>query len=540
MKRIAFSYILSLFFLNSVAQDGKSLSEQINVVRPYMPVLAEAVKIASNPEIGDEKPVKQRLQYSAEAEKLDSLAELPVISPEKIKAESISKLHKSYIKIGAGNYRTTLGELYLTNIRSRDMQLGAFIRHHAAQGKLSNDNFSENQASVFIKKIFSTHELQASAIYDRDVVHYYGYDHEAIAPDAVRNVRQYFNYYGAEASLKSRPTKDSVSLMHKIDVMSYSLTDAFKADETRFFAGFNLGSYIYKNLITADLQIDVSNYTSSYKTNNNLVYFTPAYTLRDSAYSFSLGFRIANEHGIRSKFHLYPHITGEYDLSDHLRIYAGLTGDLKKNTYRAFTLENPFLGKNILLLNTNEKLEFFGGFRGNITSQLGFKTQVSYLTMDNMPFFINAPGDSTRFTLMYDGPNSNLLHFTAEATFQQSEKFRLAAQLHAYKFDMAVLLHPWHHPGFKASLLATYNIGGKFLLNGELYRFGKMYARPPAGTGSVEIAGVTDLNAGLEYRYSKVLSAFLKLNNITGSIHERWLNYPGYGFNAVFGASLAF
>lgn len=538
VKKIAFIFLISLCCLHGFAQEGKSLSEQINVVRPYKPILAEAVKISSNPEISDERSRTHALDYMINPEKLDTVPPLTLISPEKISPESISKLYRSYIRAAAGNYGSTLFESYTTNTRSKDLQYGTFAKRHTSKGKIDLADVTEYQASAFAKKTIPTHELKGSLLYDRDVLYFYGYDHNLISEEtAKKNFRQRFNYFGADCSLKSRPG-DSTSLVHTLKLKAYSFTDLFGSRENRFAAGIDVSSYFYTDQITANMGIDASNYKSGFNYNNNLIFFNPAYSLSDSVYILNLGFKVASEHGIRDKFHLYTYITGDYNLTEDILVYGGITGGLRKNSYRDLTQENPFLGGRLLLINTNEKLELFAGLRGNITSQLGFKLQASSYRLENMPFIINGTPDSTRFLVVYD--TVGLVKFTGEATYQRSEKFRLAALFQTYSFRMSALAKPWHHPDFRMQIMATYNIGNKFLLSSEIYHFGKMYAKPISGTQPVELAGVTDLNLGLEYRYSKILSAFIKLNNLTGTIHERWYYYPGYGFNGLFGLSLAF
>jgi hypothetical protein len=52
--------------------------------------------------------------------------------------------------------------------------------------------------------------------------------------------------------------------------------------------------------------------------------------------------------------------------------------------------------------------------------------------------------------------------------------------------------------------------------------------------------GYFDGNISVDYRYSKVLSVFLNLNNFTASKYARWYNYPSYGFSAMAGLTWSF
>ncbi len=80
MKSIKYIYS-SLFFLAAglvtvQAQEKKqeekaTVSEEIEVVRPYKPILAEAVKLRRSPNLDDVKTYKAKLNYSVTERKLE-------------------------------------------------------------------------------------------------------------------------------------------------------------------------------------------------------------------------------------------------------------------------------------------------------------------------------------------------------------------------------------------------------------------------------------------------------------------------------------
>ena len=55
-----------------------------------------------------------------------------------------------------------------------------------------------------------------------------------------------------------------------------------------------------------------------------------------------------------------------------------------------------------------------------------------------------------------------------------------------------------------------------------------------------KLKNTIDANIGIEYRYSKVLSAFINLNNITASKKYYWNFYPTQGFNILGGLTYSF
>ena len=49
------------------------------------------------------------------------------------------------------------------------------------------------------------------------------------------------------------------------------------------------------------------------------------------------------------------------------------------------------------------------------------------------------------------------------------------------------------------------------------------------------LTGIVDANLGAEYRYSKMLSFFVNINNIANTRYYRWEKYPNQRFNLMAG-----
>src|SRR5688572_22426950 len=88
-------------FLNSDAQEKPSLSdEQIDVVKPYMPTLSDAIKINSSPEKDTSRIKTPLLTYEIKSVKLTSRFEATPLKAVTIKDESPVRLLNSYVKAG--------------------------------------------------------------------------------------------------------------------------------------------------------------------------------------------------------------------------------------------------------------------------------------------------------------------------------------------------------------------------------------------------------------------------------------------------------
>ncbi len=79
----------------------------------------------------------------------------------------------------------------------------------------------------------------------------------------------------------------------------------------------------------------------------------------------------------------------------------------------------------------------------------------------------------------------------------------------------------------------------KIIAGASVYCVGKRFALPLNGTGYAELKGIADINLSLEYRYTKLLSVFLHINNLAASRYYQWYQYPLQRFNFMAGFTYA-
>ena len=97
-----------------------------------------------------------------------------------------------------------------------------------------------------------------------------------------------------------------------------------------------------------------------------------------------------------------------------------------------------------------------------------------------------------------------------------------------------------------------YDLRSKLIVKVEAEFLGHGNARPTALPGpwsdgvpvgpseQVDLDGYLDLYLGLEYRYTKRLSVFLDMSNLSASKYERWYRYPVQRALVLGGATYSF
>ena len=530
-------YSLSILLVGSTAFAQKNLSEQVNVVRAYKPILAEAVIINSNPEIKFEQEGKTNPDYHFLSHRIDSNLKLNALAVEKMKNESIAKLYRYYIRMAGGNYRSSYFEAWANNLRSKEWVMSTHYRHRASASSLKNyDNmaFSENTINANAKRIYNKQTVSLALLYDRDVNHYYGYDHSKFELEP-RSIRQQYDLFGLQSEVVSNHNNnEQLKYNGRFDI--YTLKDFFKASENRFSLNAT-GNY---KEFESKILFDFAKYADTLDQQNNLFGMENLMHLKESGIDINIGFNMYQEFGKTNLFHIYPNVSASYNYTDFdAKVYVGLKGGMRKNSLRNIYTENPFIRDNINIENANEKINLYAGIRGRIDSKNSYQVNFTYLKTDNEMYYLADADTVTRYYVIYDGANASEMQINLNYAHQSNEKLRINGNLEYRIFNTDTLKAAWFKPSTRLALSAEYNIANKFLLNTELYGYSKMKSATITGLEK-ELEGGIDLNIGIDYRYSKMISVYLNLNNLLNYKRENYLFYPGFGFQAMLGASFRF
>ncbi len=572
VKLIFYSFLMILLILISLLFAGKAGAQEVNdsqeitVEAPYQPSVSEAYKINLSPRIPEGKLEKPEFSYQIKSKTFETPVTLEPIQPAKIVGESVSKLYKNYIKAGIGNYTTPYFEFFANKLRSKKNAFGVHLKHLSSSGAIKDYAYpgsSLTEASGYGKKFFSDHTFSAEAFYKHTGVHFYGYRPEEFPMLILskKDIRQSFNQLGLNTYIESNYVRDK-KLTHSF-LLGYSyLSDAFKTHEQniRFDANldYRTGFFDFSESEHLGLEAGVNYYIdedSLTSENSGIIRFAPNYKLAFAQYSFKVGLDAQVEQAPTTYFHMYPVVRADVQVvKDVLITYAGIYGEIEKNSFQSLSSENPFIISTIEKRFSNNKLSQYGGVRGHISKDFDYNLSFVNSTIENMPFFVNdttsvlGDGLNNQFTVVYDKVKYSRV--IAEFSFHYKDKFNAMLRGKYNNYFLENETEPWHKPNLEISLSADYNMQDKIRVKAELFTTSKTYARTFETVVSnnttaitevpVKLDGLFDLNLGLEYRYSKLLSGFINFNNILGQRYYRWYNYPSYRFNVMLGITYSF
>lgn len=525
------------------------------VVKSYKPTITEGNRIGFNPAIVDTQKVIQQLDYKFINNQVPVNFDVDPISAAKIKGEPLTKLYNGYAKLGVGNNTIPLAEVYYHNSRSKTYSLGTHLRYQQNNNIKNYDNSSMSnlRAAVFGKKFWRSNTLSGSAGYEREGFNYYGFEVNDINLTIADTTDTKQVYHNVFAQLQTKSTKqDSFNLRHEFDLDYYRIADLEGLiAENNIIANANVGKFYGSEYYQVDATVDFNNGANTLDTINNvLIGLRPQVNSIGENFRLNIGMGIYVDAINTAKFHFYPIVDFKYNaLRDIIVPYAGFTGRMQRNNMRSLTRTNQFLSSDIELLNTNFRYEAYAGIRGVISSKLSFNTSIRKLKMDDFAMFVkDNSGLENKFVLVYD--DIEQLQLTGELHYQQGEKWRVYLKGEYFGYNAGDEEEVWHMPNYKITLSGVYDLNDKILVRLDLHQIGEQFAKTYDNISSGNVIadavtketlnGVFDANLGVEYRYTKRLSAFINFNNIGSAGYQRWQDYPTQRFNVLGGLTYSF
>jgi len=544
LKSIVFMLILtfSSIFGSQIFAQGE-IQKEVRVVKPYTPTLSDANKISLLPVFNDTTRINPEYGYTIFPKRFETDYKIDPIKPAKMVGLPIQKLYKTQLSLGAGNYMTPYMELSINQLRAKTTQLGFYFNHQSSTGKIKLENdkkvnagYNDNLMKLYGKKIFKASVLEADLTGGYNSVLYYGYN------SAVDTVLDRKSNMQKILSAKAGMTyysmhSDSFHLNHKTGLNYEILGDNFKNVEQVVNFSTSINKNINDQNIGGDLSIRYFDLTGGVDSANfSVVDVNPWYAKSSEEWKFLFGVNV-NYDGSASQLSFYPKASFEFNIVPGVLVpYLGLNGYREINSYGKMLLENPFIQPGYEVISSNHAMIVFAGLKGRYSNKMSFNLKGSYDKIDSMYFFVNDSSDILRNKFIADYDNMSQLSLSGEVSWHQSEKLQLLFKANYYKFQLDRLKYAWHKPNFEASISADYNLRDKILVGADIFYIGKRYAQAPANTVE-QLNGYIDANLGIEYRYTKTLSFFLRFNNLTASKYQVWNQYPVQRFQFLAGFS---
>jgi len=592
--QVKYSFLLCLALIclvPSISFAQEDLNRQLVLVRPYEPSVSDAQKITTLPNLRDTLVLRPAFEYSIRSRRIETRFDVVPITPARLQPLPQTRLYHAYIKLGVGTIPNILGEFSLNTVRNKDYAAGALFKFNGANGnvKLDNDKkvfagYNDMSAKVFGQKFFHNNsilygELGASGL----TAYNYGYDTKLLdksgAPVDTSLIKGDIvkRYVFADASIGIRSSHFKTEQLNYDMQLGYkfahnNLDDMYlphyKSPEfvptddgyAKFRENaFNFKAQLDNNMFGGNVNFDLYNRSLAFDSlrNSFAIDINPWFMLDNDSIRLQVGMRVAayREGDGNLQYKIYPKMEFQFTLLKDIFIpFVGIDGYLRPNTYRSIVTENPFITPGLAVPISSTKLQIYAGLKGTLTTKLSYYLRADFSTSEKECFFVNDTSYSrlqNYFTVVTD--DMNTFSFKGELYFNPVESIDLGVKATWFKYQPSNEKYAWHKPEHTIEFLAKYNLRNKIIVNLDVMSIGKRYAKafynlvpqpepdqeseskPEPVNNFYTLKSVTAINLGVEYRYTKSFSLFLKINNISAAKYERWNFYPSQRFNLIGG-----
>lgn len=575
IKRYLIIPVLIFFSLlpaiGQVKKQDSGLKREVTLYNPYKPTLPDSKKRSFLPEMNDTSTVRPTFRYDVKATPFSPEYTISPIKSAALLPDPLTRLYKSYVNLGIGNFLSPLAEVSITNERSKKRAIGFYGRHYSTNGNIWLDNgekgfagYMDNDVSLFGKKFFRKNVLGGSLDYTEKTRYAYGYSTLVTGySPSKKDIRLPYNNIGAKASFSSLnldSTEFSYDFHLSFDYFTsaknmYQRTLAFSGVMSKEYNGFYVGGGIgFDHYGLPTILMRESKYIAS---------VNPFVKKRSDDWSFKLGLELLldKDKDAFTTLHVYPDIDFNLNLvPSYITFFAGLSGKLEKNEPLKVLSENPFIkpdGSLYKVPNTSHNLVISTGLKGNSGIGGNYMISASYSLINDMLFFTNSIIPDTTFSTNkgnYFSPMTDdveLFNIHAEMAGPINDKFSFTGSANYYNYTLTRFDYAWNKPDWDGSLGIKYNLRDKIIAGVEIMALGKRHlvvnGDLPVPVPTIKDPIVIDprtmvgmpvhfnLNLSVEYRYSKILSFWAKLNNISYNHYYEWTYYPTQGFMFMLG-----
>jgi hypothetical protein len=564
-KSIIFIILLltTIPLLSQNRQDG-TLKREVTLYNPYKPSLPDVVKKSFLPDMTDTTRVRPDFRYDVRTYPFMPPYVISPIKAATMQPDPLPKLYNSYVNFGFGNYLTPLAEISITGQRSKKANIGLYASHFSTNGnvKLQNSQkafagYMDNNISLYGRKFMKKSALYGSACLSQKTRYAYGYDPGFIGyePDK-KDIRLSYNKAQAEIGFASSGL-DSSDFAYDFGLgynyffsvsQNWQHSLEFSGEMAKlwkqFYAGAELEAGYYK---------PSDSISTDYK---YLVSFNPYIKRSTAEWDVKLGFKAVVDKKLsgESKIHIYPDLLFGFNIvPEYVSFFAELSGRMEKNEPWEVVEKNPFLlrGKGIYEIeNTDYALVVNGGLTGETGIDGRYTLSASYSIVNDYLLFSNyilSDGGVFFSYGNYFKPVTNqaeILNVQGDIAGKVNDKIGFEAGANFYSYTLTANEFPWNKPGWDARASVKYNLRDKIIAGLGFNALGKTKGLvtsydqslfvPPAYK-EVDIPAHISFSLNAEYRYTKILSFWLKFNNISFSRAYEWAYYPTQRFICLLG-----
>lgn len=580
--------LLLLVLLPAMMQAQETtVDRNVTVERDFQPVVQDAGKISSLPEILNINISKERVAYS------DFLQTLP-IGKNFFNLPAVEVIHRrrpisreAIVRLGMGNYWNTFGEIALPLINSEKARLDLRLDH---LGTFGTRKHSLTGAGLDFNRYFPRYDLYAGVKLSHEYFNYYGknfskdnseidlndlitenpnidplYTEQSLElitrpVQSVRlsNLAAYSDddilwRFNAHAGIRSLPNPVGLTYSGELNFDLFNSQNGLQENLIRTLFGYQttqgsnrLGmDFELTNLFYSKNNLPVLNFWEYYA----VFSMNPYYLIDNTDLYLKAGVKASFSFIHGRPFNPMPDIIAEWKVLPHiLSVYGGITGDFSISTLSSIAEENPYVFTDLRVKDAYTPINLFVGFKVKTQHNLLIDAFMDYRFIDDQYFFVNKGYKTTqisgageylytnRFNAVYSDASLFRVGLRGNYNIRNMVNVQLKGVYNGWSVEEES--YAWMKPAFEADLSADWRITRGLSASANFFLEGARYAK--IGTDAIRMRPRVDLNLGASYAFNRTFSTFARVNNLVNSKYEYFYGYSVQGINFLLGGAISF
>ena len=545
-KRIWILFVI--YSISSFSQDAGG--NRVTVVETLDAQIIEFKKIKEVAFFTDTSKLNKSQDFSFIRRGISSDYKFRELSAAKVSKEVPKDMFDKRFFGSLGTHTSkNLGFLY-DNFKNDYYTYGLSVNYFDNGFKVRNIDASSNNTDLLLYAKFIRKNILffIDASYNANTHYAYGYQEGDFATEEMSQDLFSNSFTSSKISVSTISNNNDPKL---IDYSArFFVSDLNQGRENRLHLSSEIKKHIHVYPFSLQFEFDkyMNHDESNSKTNDvTLAALSPSISIDKYDFNFDLtiGIDYSSEFGVD----IFPSLISEKEIVDNILIIsAGIESHKYRNTYKLLSDRNPYIhAYNIDQyasyfndnqdLRTTESRHCFFAVKNRIGKDEYMKAGLQYGFVENLPSFKNNYSTPLNMFLV-DYQDLWQLKASLEYEWRISRLFEVNFNSSYYNWGKDTVSH---RSNIEFSTDLIINLREKLNINMELNYFGRSYVLNNDDRYHLnQLNSRYHINLDINYDYSKSLSTYLRILNMSNSRKDIWLGYQEMGINAHFGFSYSF
>lgn len=577
--RKMYVFIASLLISSgALAQENKdeSLKREVTIEKEFTPIVNDASKINTLPEIDNPVVSKPSIKYSDWAVPMTTGPILQILPSGNFGMQPAVNPKQSYINLAMGNYLNTAANAGFRIFDSEKDQLGVWYQHSSTNGKLKyleNDRKvtqrrNDNILNLSYKHTFDKLSWKIGGAYRSNAFNYYGMplipDIMDLIPESMKTfkqtnqqrVQQYSLHTGIESKMNENLNYSlSVGYNGYKSKLGFLYEDKNGLTENHIETRFNLSAPFGK-YYTVGLGAGMDNliYSQSHY-NYTMIRLNPYFSLSKGNLDFKAGINVDISFDDGTAFRFAPDVNLEWEFEKSFFLFTTLEGGKELNTLNKMSARSIYSNPSQRMVNSYTPADWTLGFRTNYLTNFNVNLYTGIKTTTNALFdyreLFAFDGYISRDAISFRPVNAYAWKVGFDVNYKYKDRV---------KAQIKWAHNEWHHRNGKEKIRTSlpvneWNLGldvnatqhlsfdlDIYLANGREYlNIIKTNFNPDIdGFSAGKMKNIFNTSIGATYRFNDSVHLLIQANNIFAQHYNLYYGMPAQRFNFMAGVGICF